>query len=847
MVIYFDEVENMKNFFYTILILINSTYAFAVKDQIEEDNIKSVLIINSSCRFKFDWRILTESKSVDYYLATTPLGIENYPQANDIFKKVYVSNDLNSDLNYLFNDFKSQANSSNILVLTHDEELMSRVAILRDENKIQGPGLETIRRFTNKIDMKECLADKGIRLPRFVKFNFSEFKIDPVFYSSNVAKKIGSWPLFAKPISSTCSQGVKLLKNNKDFIEFFSTLDPHGQEYEIDEYIDGELFHVDSLIQSGVIKWVQVSRASFPCAKFFQGHPLGSITLDNDSNHYHLLDNFHRKVLSVLNPPDGMIHMEIFKTCDEELVFLEVGARPAGAMVPYIYERHRLVNIQEMHYKSNLGIDIKIPNSKGCYGASLWFPYQKGMVGNLTIPKDIKSEYEVKWFVEEGAVLEKSKSVRDRIGQVVLFNEDLDELEKDFTRLSHHCWFEKPKAFLLHQNGRIKFNMKGISEFFDIHLVISPDSLKNIEESNMKNVFKILETNCFSLENIKKLIGDEKNCFITTIDESLVKLLGELRKKYGFEGFGDKNYERFKNKVAMKEKMFLHNIKVPRYISFNKKRHDIDPDYIDQIWDELGPNIFIKPIDGAGSENTTKITCKEHLHLWTYQYDEDIDYEMDEYISGDLFHIDSIHKNGNVITQIISKYSVPNAEFLEGSPLGSIPLKQNDPEREAIKVFANKSLAALSPIPDGVTHMEVFKKKNKNLVFLEIAIRPPGAMITEMYIKSLGVNFQEIHAKLQLGLEVHIPSISSEEVLHTAWMWFPHPTGCKRHIFMGGNLPILKSQINTYWKFSIGQEIPQAKDIRDRVGGILLWNTNYNELKEDFDKLKIRYNYFVEE
>lgn len=201
---------------------------------------------------------------------------------------------------------------------------------------------------------------------------------------------------------------------------------------------------------------------------------------------------------------------------------------------------------------------------------------------------------------------------------------------------------------------------------------------------------------------------------------------------------------------------------------------------------------------------------------------------MDQYISGSLFHVDSIVVEGQIKEVKTCAYSYPNAEFLNGRPLGSITLPVNSAMDVRLKDFNQKVLSAMRNIPDGATHLEVFLTRADELVFLEIAARAPGGMVPQMYAASCGKNIEEQHFLAQMEM---LPTSRKLQQKFAAWIWFPQVEG---QIVNRKEDINLTSSFNLSWQLENGSIMQAPRSIRDRFADILLWDTDEANVRKDF-------------
>jgi biotin carboxylase len=203
-------------------------------------------------------------------------------------------------------------------------------------------------------------------------------------------------------------------------------------------------------------------------------------------------------------------------------------------------------------------------------------------------------------------------------------------------------------------------------------------------------------------------------------------------------------------------------------------------------------------------------------------------------VAGTLYHCDSLVQNGKVVFAVASEYLYPNIEFQKGKVYATIPLQETDPLTSRIKDFSEKTLNALGLI-DGATHMEIFHNPRDELVFLEVAARPPGALIFPNYEKIYGFNLFDAHFKIQIGEIPKIPKIKIKEYSFSGVI--PRYKGKVLQL----HPPNITSRYEIKWKIKPGDIIEQSsQNILQLSATFYVYNSNYNVLYQDFKKL---YNY----
>ena len=148
------------------------------------------------------------------------------------------------------------------------------------------------------------------------------------------------------------------------------------------------------------------------------------------------LKAFNSKVLAALNYRTGITHHEIFVKADGEIVFLEIGARSAGAIITPMYRAAFNIPFEDTDFKIEMEIPFKLKPTYHCYYMSGILPILSGTVTELFKPA-LKSKFDMKWLVKIGDVLNRCKSLRDKAGTITVWSADYQTLLQDFNYLKN--------------------------------------------------------------------------------------------------------------------------------------------------------------------------------------------------------------------------------------------------------------------------------------------------------------------------------------------------------------------------------------------------------------------------
>ncbi|MEK2495112.1 hypothetical protein WN990_36780 [Kitasatospora purpeofusca] len=191
---------------------------------------------------------------------------------------------------------------------------------------IDGWSPEFVLRFRDKVRMKAAVAAAGLSVPRYVG-------LSDVLDAAGIVARVGL-PAIVKPRAGAASRGVLLVEDAEGLTAALDTVD--RADHECEEYVAGEVFHVDGIRRGARFHLVTASRYVNTCLDFAQGRPLGSVLLDPTALRDEVV-GFAAACLDALELEDGPFHLELMRRADGRLVFLEVGLRPGGAEVAFVH------------------------------------------------------------------------------------------------------------------------------------------------------------------------------------------------------------------------------------------------------------------------------------------------------------------------------------------------------------------------------------------------------------------------------------------------------------------------------------------------------------------------------
>ncbi|MFQ2573493.1 acetyl-CoA carboxylase biotin carboxylase subunit family protein [Aeromonas caviae] len=309
-------------------------------------------------------------------------------------------------------------------------------------------------------------------------------------------------------------------------------------------------------------------------------------------------------------------------------------------------------------------------------------------------------------------------------------------------------------------------------------------------------------------------------------EEIILSEVGALRLKWNLAGPRDRELHFFRDKIAMKQKLARAGIKTPDFMEIDVEQIVHGHISYVELANRFGKEFILKPVDSKGSVAVELIGSDAQFQEWVKAWGETLNrVDVEQYIQGALYHVDSIVVDGKVSLQFASLYSIPPAEFKDGKVLGSITLKDNEPTSTLLKRFARDALEVLGATTMS-THMEIFLMDNEP-VFLEVAARPPGAAVPPVYQMASGINILDLDLMLQLGLQ--LPRLEAQHG-YGFWAYFPLREG----VIVGLNKPHVENEHHFEWRVKVGTTVRSASNLSHTAGVVFAGGSDYESVKRDF-------------
>lgn len=233
---------------------------------------------------------------------------------------------------------------------------------------------------------------------------------------------------------------------------------------------------------------------------------------------------------------------------------------------------------------------------------------------------------------------------------------------------------------------------------------------------------------------------------IIALDEFDLEKAAQIREHMRIPGMGITTAGSYRDKLAMRVITRALGFTVPQFcrvLNYDELR-----DYMDRV----PPPWLLKPRAEASALGIRRIEEPEQLwRILDDLGDEQSHYLLEQFVPGDIFHVDSIVSDGEVKFQVVHQYGRPPMQVVHEG--GVFTTRTVDRENRDAKELAalNSSLAPSLGMVRGVTHAEYIRAHaDGRYYFLEIAARVGGAFIADLVEAATGVNLWREWARLEV-------------------------------------------------------------------------------------------------
>jgi biotin carboxylase len=252
-------------------------------------------------------------------------------------------------------------------IVALDEFDMEAAAHLREHMRIPGMGRTAIAHFRDKLAMRHAARAARITQPEFTRvLNHDEIRA----FMDRVPD-----PWVLKPRAEASAIGIRKVHNPEQLWQLLAELGDRQSYFLLEQFIPGDIFHVDSIVSDERVVFAAVSGYGKPPMQVMhEGGVFTTRVLDRGSAKTQALTAVNAELLPALGMVRGVTHAEFIRGADGAFYFLEAAARVGGAFIAEVVEFATGVNLWREWARIEIawlrGETYRLPAQKNLYAGS---------------------------------------------------------------------------------------------------------------------------------------------------------------------------------------------------------------------------------------------------------------------------------------------------------------------------------------------------------------------------------------------------------------------------------------------------------------------------------------------
>ncbi len=230
-------------------------------------------------------------------------------------------------------------------VIALEEFDVMTAALIREHFCLAGMSSSNAKTFRDKFRMAEAARAAGVNLPEFVPL------INPDEVREFMERMPPPW--IVKPRSDVSAIGIRKVCEPKEVWDLIAEMNERenlrerASYYLLAQFVAGEVFHVDSLVNNNRVLFCGANRYGRPPLEVAHGGgAYVSRTMQHRSDDEKKLFEINRRLIKGLKLERGAAHAEFIKSdADGQFYFLEIAARVGGAYIAEVLEAASGLNL----------------------------------------------------------------------------------------------------------------------------------------------------------------------------------------------------------------------------------------------------------------------------------------------------------------------------------------------------------------------------------------------------------------------------------------------------------------------------------------------------------------------
>lgn len=234
---------------------------------------------------------------------------------------------------------------------------------------------------------------------------------------------------------------------------------------------------------------------------------------------------------------------------------------------------------------------------------------------------------------------------------------------------------------------------------------------------------------------------------IIALDEFDLESAAQLREYMRIDGMGVTVTAFYRDKLAMRMGSRSAGFLVPEFCRV------LNYDEVRAYMARVSAPWLLKPRAEASALGIRKIEAPEQLWRTLDELgDRQSQFLLEQFVPGDIFHVDSIVSEGRVVFSSVHQYGRPPMQVMhEGGVFTTRTVDRTS--RDWVELTAmNAALVPALGMVRGVAHAEYIRAHaDGQYYFLEVAARVGGAFIAELVATATGINLWREWARIEVA------------------------------------------------------------------------------------------------
>jgi biotin carboxylase len=234
---------------------------------------------------------------------------------------------------------------------------------------------------------------------------------------------------------------------------------------------------------------------------------------------------------------------------------------------------------------------------------------------------------------------------------------------------------------------------------------------------------------------------------IVPLDDFDLETAAALREHLRVPGLGETTTRYFRDKLAMRMRAQEKGIPVPEFV------HVLNHERLRRYMQSVPAPWLVKPRFEASATGIKKLQTEDEFWETAEKLGERQSYYlMERYVPGDIYHVDSIVNEREVLFAVASRYGKPPLDVAHKGGIFTTATMPRGSEEERSLLALNQDVLSAMGLVRGVSHTEFIRgREDGRLYFLETSARVGGAHIAELVEAATGVNLWAEWAKIEIA------------------------------------------------------------------------------------------------